>query len=712
MRRRCDEWVKSGGGNGEKPLPAGGIQKIMACLGPPTGGRAYKLISHELSQEGIVTMSFDSTVHAKAIELTKMAWEMTGLAGSGHPTSAASLAHIVTVLMYKHMRWEPANPRHPASDRLVLSEGHAVPIIYAACIDLGVMVGKSKDQWRPLTREDLKTLRAIDSPLDGHPNPVEGFPFFDAATGSLGQGLSIAAGLAAAAKLDRLDKRIFCLIGDGESREGQIWEALDFIKDYNLKAVCPIFNCNAYGQSDLVSPQQSAETLARKLEAFGYRALVIDGHYPTAILEALSIHAQAQSDPQAAPVAIVAKTVKGWGSPSQQGHGHHGRPAMGEELKKALEELDETARQIGALADMSLKIELMSPNKPPEVVIRPAMTFTEACRRFGLEDKILAKGKCSTRRAYGVALRALGHARSDVVALDGDVKNSTFAEDFYKDPELNERFFECRIAEQNMASVAAGLSVAGKVPFASTFAKFWTRAYDQIEMGINSGAKFKLVGSHAGITLGADGPSQMGMPDVAWFRSYTRVLDAQGKPRLYILQPSDAYQAYALTLAMAEYDGPCYMRTVRSDVEFLYSDSDKFTLGGHEVLAEGRDLLILASGYMVHEANRALEMLDEQGIDATLVDLYSLPFDEEAILDLANENNGMILTVEDNFTGGIGSAVAEAIAADGGGFNLRQMYVRRIPKSGRTTDDVLRAAGLSAQDIVKQAMALLELSTT
>ncbi len=656
-------------------------------------------------------MSFDSTINAKAIDLAKLSYEMTAAAGSGHPTTAASLAHLVSVLMYTHMRWEPQNPAHPSSDRLVLSEGHAVPIIYAAAADLGVAIGKDKASWRPMTREDAMTLRAIDSVIDGHPNPIEGFPFFDAATGSLGQGLSVAAGLAAAARIDGLDKRIFCIIGDGESREGQIWEAADFIVDHKLKAVCPIFNANHFAQSDAVSDQQSAATLAKKLEAYGFRVLTIDGHNPSAIQEALSQHAQQMHDPQSAPLAIVAKTVKGWGSASQQGQGHHGKPAEGDELPKALAELDATAHQIGAAADVSLKIPMMSPQKPEPAKVQAAMSFTDALKKFGME-KALEKNQLATRRAYGVALRALGHARSDVVALDADVKNSTFAEMFSKDSDLKSRYFEARIAEQNMFSVAVGLSAGGKVPFTSTFAKFVTRGYDQIEMGVNSGANLKIVGTHAGITLAADGPSQMSLPDIAWFRAFSKVTNHKGKPAVYVIQPSDAYQAYALTLAAAEHDGPVYLRMLRAETEFLYNENDKFTLGGHEVLTEGRDLLIVASGYMVHEANKAIEKLDGQGIDATLVDLYSLPFDEEALLDLANENNGMILTLEDNYGGGIGSAVADAVSADGGGFNVRQMFVRNIPKSGRTPEDVLAYCGIGADQIVTEAMSLLELSAT
>ncbi len=656
-------------------------------------------------------MSFDSTIQAKAISITRLSYEMTASSGSGHPTTCASLAHIVSVLMYQHMRYEPVNPGHPSSDRLVLSEGHAVPIVYAACADLGIHIGKDKDNLRAMTREDAMALREIDSVVDGHPNPAEGFPFFDTATGSLGQGLSHAAGLAAAAKIDGLDKRIFCIIGDGESREGQIWEAVDFIKDHNLKAICTIFNCNAYGQADKVSDQQSAKTTAKKLEAAGYTVLAIDGHSPSAIQDALSQHAQAQFDPQAAPIAIVAKTQKGWGSASQQGQGHHGKPAVGGELASAIEELEATGRSLGAAADSALKIGMMSPKKPEHPQPQPVIGFNDAMQQFGLGDA-LAKGKYATRRAYGVALRALGLANPNVVSLDADVSNSTFADMFANDETLADRFIECRIAEQNMFSVAAGLSAGGKIPFASTFAKFVVRGYDQIEMAVNSGANFKVVGSHAGISLAADGPSQMSLPDIAWFRSFATMQRQNGTPGFYVLQPSDAYQAYALTLAMAEYDGPCYMRTLRPDTEFLYGENDTFTLGGHEVLTEGRDLLIVASGYMVHEANKALDDLDAQGIDATLVDLYSLPFDADAILDLANENNGMILTLEDNYGGGIGSAIADAVAEDGGGFTVHQLYVKNLPKSGRTTDDVMNYCGVSAKHIVEKAMAMLELSAT
>ena len=656
-------------------------------------------------------MSFDSTIHAKAVDLTKLTYQMTGSSGSGHPSSGASLAHLVTVLMYTHMRHEPANPGHPSSDRLILSEGHAVPIVYAACADLGVHVGKDKANLRPLTREDVLTLREMDSLVDGHPNPVEGFPFFDAATGSLGQGLSVAAGIALAARLDGMDKRVFVLIGDGESREGQIWEAVDFIRDENLKAVLPIFNCNQFAQSSAASPQQSAETNAAKLQAAGYDVRVIDGHNPTEIQQALSDHAQAAADPDASPIAIVARTVKGWGAPSQQtppSHSH-GKAVKGDELTAVLEEIDKTGRELGAIADVPLKLPLLPAKKPEAATITPAPTFDDAAKKFG-QEATLEKGQMAVRNAYGLAVQSLGHAHTNVVALDADVRGSTGAAFFAKDEAISNRFIDCRIAEQNMVSVAAGMSAGGKIPFVSTFGKFFTRAYDQIEMAFNSGANFKIIGSHAGITLAADGPSQMALPDVAWFRSFSTMDRHDGAPGFYVLQPADAYAAYALTFAMAEHAGPCYMRTLRPNTEFIYSADTAFKLGGHEVLNEGRDLMIVAAGYMVHEANKALELLDQQGIDATIVDLYSLPFDADALMDVANNNNGMILTVEDNYGGALGSAVADAAAATGDGFTVQQMYVTRLPKSGKSEDDLLNYCGLSAEHIAQQAMSMLQLT--
>ena len=654
-------------------------------------------------------MSFEAAVHAQAIELDRLSLEMCAAAGSGHPSTAMSLGHIVTVLMFHSMHWSPEQPDYPTCDRLVLSEGHAVPIVYAACAKLGVLIGDDLSERRPMTMEDLKTLRAADSLLDGHPNPAIGFPFFDAATGSLGQGLSVAAGLGEAAKLDESPRKVFCIIGDGESREGQITEALDYIAENKLNNVLPIFNCNGWGQADRVSVQQSEEVLTRKLQAGGYTVKVIDGHAPAQIKEALDAFAANSKKPDGGPMAIVARTVKGWGSTTMTNGNWHGKPATGEALKSALGELDEErTKRTSALASTD-QFTIQPPAQAParEIRVGDLPPMRSAMKAMDMES-VFHSGRLATRKAYGVALRALGQVNDRVVVLDADVSNSTFSEMFAKDPKLADRFFECKIAEQNMVSMALGMSAAGKTPFVSTFGKFLTRAYDQIEMAINSGANLKLVGSHSGCSLASDGPSQMSLPDIAWFRSFATMRDHRGNPGCYILQPSDAFAAYALTGAMAEYEGVCYMRTLRPETEFLYSEDTVFNLGGFEVLNEGRDILIVASGYMVHEANKALDGLDRAGVSATLVDLYSLPFDAEALLDIANQNNGYVVTIEDNYGASIGSAVADALAESGEGFTLNQMHIRQVPKSARTPEETLAMVGLTHRDILNTCLGLLQ----
>ncbi|MFI4892453.1 MAG: thiamine pyrophosphate-dependent enzyme, partial [Phycisphaerales bacterium JB058] len=327
-------------------------------------------------------MSLEAAVHAQAIELDRMSLEMCAESGSGHPTTALSLGHIVTVLMYHSMRWSPDYPDYPTSDRLVLSEGHAVPIVYAAACKLGVVV-EENGQRRKLTEADVNTLRAQNSTLDGHPNPEVGFPFFDAATGSLGQGLSVAAGIAEAARLDGIDKRTYCIIGDGESREGQIAEALDIIVERGLNSVLPIFNCNEYGQAERVSHQQSPEILAKKLEAYGFDVTTIDGHNPEQIIKALDAFAE-RSTGNGAPMAVIAKTVKGWGAPSIQGGGWHGKPPTGDALNKALAELDEKRLALTTTLSSSDSFEIQPPAQAPEGPgeIAELPGFTESMRQY------------------------------------------------------------------------------------------------------------------------------------------------------------------------------------------------------------------------------------------------------------------------------------------------------------------------------------------
>lgn len=650
-------------------------------------------------------MSFENAIHARAIALDTMALEMCAESGSGHPTSAMSIGHLISVLMYRTMLWLPDQPDCMESDRLVLSEGHAVPAVYAAMADIGATVNWNGEPVK-LNPGHLKTLREADSPLDGHPNPMEGVAFFDAATGSLGQGLSVAAGLGLAANADNTGRKIYCIIGDGEAREGQITEALDFIMDHALTNVLPIFNCNSYGQAGAVSKQQSPERLTEKLKACGYEVSTIDGHSPNEIKEAFDAF---NTEARTKPMAVVAKTIKGWGAPSMQGGNWHGKPATKETLQTAIAELRQTGMKLTSSLDtasIAIPTPSSSTSETTTVQHTRTMSFNEAMEKWDMVT-VLQSGKMATRRAYGIALRALGHANTNIWAVDADVSNSTFSNVFGNDEALADRFVECKIAEQNMYSVGAGLSAAGKIPFCSTFSKFITRGYDQIEMAINSGANIKIVGSHSGISLAADGPSQMSLPDIAWFRSFGTMTDHHGNPGCYVLQPADAWAAYGLTVAMAEHNGCSYLRTFRPEVEMIYDQNTTFELGGMEVLTEGRDVLIVSAGYMIHECNKAIDELDRLGVDATLLDLYSLPFDEERLLDLANENNGKVYVVEDNYGASLGSAVADACAASGDAFTVEQLYVRRIPKSTRSPESILRMCGLHYTDIAKGAASLL-----
>jgi transketolase len=640
----------------------------------------------------------------KVIQLGKQIVRMCTEAGSGHPSSGLALVHIVTALMYRVMRYDPANPWNNASDRLVLSEGHAVPVIYVAYCDLGGVVG-TQNRPSELRFDDALTFRAADSVLDGHPNPAIGFPFFDSATGSLGQGLSTAAGLAAAARLDRLDKRIFCIIGDGEAREGQVWEAVDFVVEHKLTAARPIFNCNGQGQSGYVSPQQSPDVIANKLLAYGMEVRSIDGHNWAEIFEAL------QAPPTDKPVAVVARTVKGWGVAELQKPTYHGKPLKSDQLEAAMADLDAKAAELGVAEGEAARVEKIARpaplDRPPRGPVS-AGAFAEAAAAVGME-KALEDKKLATRRAYGMALNALG-ADERIVALDGDVKNSTFAEWFAKNHP--ERYFEGRIAEQNMLSTAVGLAAAGKVPFVSSFAKFLIRACDQLEMAAVTNANVKLCGSHAGVSLAADGPSQMGLPDLAFFRAFAHSRRVDGAPACRIMLPCDAVSAFKLTELMANTEGLCYMRTHRPDVPFVYAEDETFEAGGFKHLVDGEDLAIVASGYMVHVARAALPVLEEQaGLSAGLIDVYALPLaGPQDILQVGDDCRGQILVLEDNYIGGVYDEIASAAASSDLGVRVDGLVLHSIPKSARTPEETLQLVHLGVSDIVNAAQKMFDQS--
>ncbi len=645
-------------------------------------------------------MSIARDVDAKAIELAKHVLRMTTASGSGHPSSSLAILHILITLMHRVMRFNPSDPWQPGADRLVLSEGHAVPALYAVYADLGGVVGRDRESARPLSMSDLPSLREQDSPLDGHPNPAECFPFFDAATGSLGQGLSVAAGLALAARLRGVDKRIFVVIGDGESREGQIWEAADFVVDHRLANVTAFFNCNGQGQAAHVSHQQSADVLAAKLAAFGWLVRAIDGHNADEILAA--------AKPADRPIAVVTRTVKGWGVPLLQDQGHHGKPLTEKELPQGESELNATAARLHVMVGGP---SLTGPGAPPECkplphrpIARP--DFASAMKDAGLSG-VVDKNACGTRRAYGAALLALGKADERVIALDGDVSNSTFADIFAK--ALPNRFFEGKIAEQNIVSAAAGAAAAGFIPFVSSFAKFLARAYDQVEMAQITRANIKLVGSHAGVSLAADGPSQMSLHDVAYFRSASLADNGRGAPVCVTFHPSDAVSAFHCTWLAANHPGMCFLRTHRPDVPLLYKPDRSFEIGGSHVLAGGKGneaLTIVSAGYMVHVCKQVVASLEAAGNPATLIDAYSFPLKIDPILRAAKSSNGRVLVVEDNYVGGLADAVALA-AAEHGGVRVHGMTCRRIPKSARTPEEVLAYVGLSPRDIEAEARRLI-----
>lgn len=640
----------------------------------------------------------------KVIKLAKQVVRMCTEAGSGHTSSALSLAHLVVALLYRVMRYDPKNPWHPGADRLILSEGHAVPIVYAAYCDLGGVVGQPQ-QPSELRFSDALTLRAADSVLDGHPNPAIGFPFFDTATGSLGQGLSAAAGLALAARLSGSTQRFFCIVGDGESREGQVWEALDFIVDQKLTAVRALFNCNGQGQSGHVSARQSPYALGQKLAAFGWEVKEIDGHNWDEIFAAL------KTEPGEKPLAILARTVKGWSVRSMQSVSAHGRAVPESQLAAALAELDAKAGELGVAelpdTDCAKLAQPLPVSRPSGEKRISGGSFSQALQAAGLSDA-LANRKLSTRRAWGAALAALGHDPR-IVSLDADVKGSTFAELFEK--AHPERFFECKIAEQNMVSVAVGLAAAGRIPFVSSFAKFLVRAYDQIEMAVVTHANLKLVGSHAGISLAADGPSQMGLSDLAFFRAFAHVLRVDGAPAVRVFQPSDAVSAFKLTEQMANLEGMCYLRTHRPEVPFLYEETEEFPLDGFKHLLDGEDIALVASGYMVHVAREACRVLEEQaGLSPSLIDVYAMPLRTDEILRIGDDCRGQILVVEDNYAGGFAEEIAAAASQSDLGVMVETLRVPRIPKSGRTPEDLLAMCNLSVERIAQKVQQMFDRS--
>jgi transketolase len=588
----------------------------------------------------------------------------TTAAGSGHPTSCCSAAELVAALFFGHMRYDPKNPHYHNNDRFILSKGHAAPLLYAAWAEAGLV---------PV--DDLLKLRQLGSDLEGHPTPR--LPFVDVATGSLGQGLSIGVGMALCAHLDDLDYRTYVLLGDGECAEGAVWEAAALAGFHHLNNLIAVVDVNRLGQSQPTMVGHDLATYKKRFESFGWRTEEIDGHDLDEITEVLAAVGLGHQ-----PLAILAKTLKGGGvSFLQDKEGWHGRPLSKEEAARAIMELQPMARS-GIGHPIPPPTALPAP-KTEAPAGYPAITYKQG-------DMV------ATREAFGNALLRVGAADPRIVAMDGDTKNSTFAEKFAK--RFANRFTECYIAEQCMVGVAVGFSTRGKVPFASTFACFLTRAYDQIRVAGISMANLKLVGSHVGVSIGEDGPSQMGLEDLAMMRAVV------GSTVLYA---SDAVCAEKLVEQMAAHKGICFLRTSRPKTPVLYANDESFPIGGAKVLRQsGEDkVTVVAAGVTLYEALKAADILKSQSVGITVIDAYSIkPLGKDVIKAAAQKTRNLVVTVEDHYAeGGLGDAVAGELSADG--VKVHKLAVRELPHSGKP-DELMSKYGIDANAIVAKVKSL------
>jgi len=588
----------------------------------------------------------------------------TDVAGSGHPTSAMSAADLIAVLASKYLRYDFDRPKHPNNDHVVFSKGHASPLLYALYRAAGA-----------ITDDELLSLRRFGSRLEGHPSPA--LPWVEIATGSLGFGLPVGVGIGLVGKtIDPRPYRVWVLAGDSEMAEGSVWEAFEHAAHWRLDNVTVVVDVNRLGQSGETMHGRSAMSYAERARSFGWEALVIDGHDVTEIDEA---YGQALSTDR--PTVIVARTLKGKGVAAVEDEpGWHGR---------LLPDADAAIAELGGRRDMRIQV-----GPPPEHP--PRRRYRRAESRLPTYHLGAA---IATRRAYGEALAALGAGRGDIVAMDGEVSNSTFS-GLFADAHP-ERFFEMYVAEQQMVAAAVAFDVRGLVPFASAFAAFFSRAYDFIRMAAISRASIRIVGSHAGVATGEDGPSQMALEDIAMFRA------VHGSTILY---PSDANQTVRLVALAADNGGVTYLRTTRADTPVIYPPGETFAIGGgHTHNASDRDdVTIAAAGITVHEALRAAALLATEGIRARVLDLYSVkPLDRETLIRSVHDTHGRLITVEDHWPeGGLGDAVLDALATVSLPLHYTKLAVRAMPGSGRPTA-LLRAAGINAETIVAAAHKLV-----
>jgi transketolase len=605
------------------------------------------------------------TEHARLLSIYSMM--STTAAGSGHPTSCMSAAELVAGIYFYAMKFDPKNANSNDDDRFVLSKGHAAPLLYSALAEAGVF---------PVSR--VMTLRQFSSELEGHPTPrIHGV---DAATGSLGQGLSVGAGLAIGARMDKSPTRVYVLTGDGELAEGEIWEAAAFAAHYNLDNLTVITDINALGQSDYTMYRHDMEVYRRKFESEGFATEVIDGHDVAAVLAALDRAKATKGRPQ----AIIARTVKGHGFSLVAGkEGWHGKPFSKEQLAEAIKERG------GAPVvppDPGKSYARTTLPTPPDFPAPPAPEYA-------------ADAQVATREAYGFALKRLGKVNPHIVAMSGDVMNSTFSEMF--DKAYPDHFFQGYIAEQNLVSTGVGLAARGKVPFLDTFACFLSRAYDNVRMAAVSRANINLCGSHCGVSIGEDGPSQMALEDIAMFRAIS------GSEVFY---PSDAVSTERLTEHMARRAGINYLRTSRPKMPILYSKDEKFAVPGFKVLRQSAQdkATVIGAGVTLHEALKAFEQLKSQGIAIRVIDLYCVkPLDGKAIAEQIKATAGCLVTVEDHWPeGGLGEGVLAALAQAGvSPAKFKLLAVTGMPHSGKP-EELVDAFGISARHIIEAVRAM------
>lgn len=587
-------------------------------------------------------------------------------AGSGHPSSSMSAADLIAVLVARHLVYDWHKPNEPANDHLIYSKGHAAPLCYATFKAAGV-----------ITDEELLTFRKLGSRLQGHPTPI--LPWVDVATGSLGQGLPIAVGVAMAGKhLDRLPYHVWTLCGDSELAEGSIWEGLDKAALYGLSNFTVIVDVNRLGQRGETEFGWNLEVYRRRAEAFGVQATVIDGHDIEKIDAALGL-ARTSSD---GPTMILARTIKGKGFTEIEDHdAWHGKALPEDMARRAIEEL-------GGQRNLTVQFLLPAPTKPAEMDVSRQVTLPV----YEVGQKV------AIRKGYGDALLALGN-RADVVAMDAEVSNSTYTNEFAM--QYPNRFFEMYIAEQMLVAAAVGMAVRGYIPFASTFAAFFSRAYDFIRMAGVSQANVRLVGSHAGVEIGEDGPSQMALEDLAAIRA------VHGSVVLY---PSDAASTAKLTGLMADTSGVVYMRTTRGAYPVLYEPSEDFWVGGSKVLLRSAHdrVTLIGAGVTLHNCLVAADQLAKEGIAARVIDLYSIkPVDVGTLREACRDTQGLFVVAEDHYPeGGIAAAVMEALAKDPRRPRVFHCAVRGLPGSGPPAE-LLRAAGISADHIASAARELL-----